>query len=229
MRSLLLVHPEDHAALGRPLEAAPDVLVLGVAGGAPALVAGSFASLAAKRTVPLYVRVSSTHSESLPAELDALVPLRPDGIVLSGAAGGHAVTRLAALLRPREALAGIADGATPIVAISAGTAAAVLGLDTFAGASARLAGLVCDAAALAAASGTGTTAGPIMAARALTVLAASAAAVPAIDGAYGGNDLAGLEAEAEAARRDGFAGKIATRPEQVAVINRVFSRPASST
>jgi citrate lyase subunit beta/citryl-CoA lyase len=39
--------------------------------------------------------------------------------------------------------------------------------------------------------------------------------------------LEGLRAEALAARRDGFTGKMATDPAQVAVINEVF--PSRST
>jgi citrate lyase subunit beta/citryl-CoA lyase len=41
-------------------------------------------------------------------------------------------------------------------------------------------------------------------------------------------DLAGLEAEAEAARRDGFVGKLAVHPDQVQVINRVFTPTAEA-
>lgn len=46
---------------------------------------------------------------------------------------------------------------------------------------------------------------------------------PPIDGVWTNlNDLAGLEAEAAAARRHGFGGKLAIHPNQVDTINRVF-------
>ena len=52
----------------------------------------------------------------------------------------------------------------------------------------------------------------------------------AIDGVFLNiRDLEGLRAEALAARRDGFAGKLAIDPAQAAVINEVFpSRPRPS-
>ena len=58
--------------------------------------------------------------------------------------------------------------------------------------------------------------GPYRLARDLTLLAATAARVPAIDAAFpDARDLEGLRAEALAARRDGFAGKMAIDPAQV--------------
>src|SRR5204863_3877658 len=75
------------------------------------------------------------------ADLDPIVPARPDGIVLPKAAGGSDVMRLAAMLGAREAVAGIADGAIKVIAITTETAAALFTLGTYAGASARLAGL----------------------------------------------------------------------------------------
>ena len=41
-------------------------------------------------------------------------------------------------------------------------------------------------------------------------------------------DHAGLEAEALAARRDGFTGKLAIHPDQVPIINEVFSPSAAA-
>ena len=62
-------------------------------------------------------------------------------------------------------------------------------------------------------------------ARELTLLAATSARVAAIDGAFPNiRDLDGLRADALAARRDGFTGKIALDPAQAGVINDVFPR-----
>ena len=57
----------------------------------------------------------------------------------------------------------------------------------------------------------------------MTLLAAASAGVAAIDTAFADlNDRQGLRAEALAARRDGFAGKMAIDPAQAAIINDVF-------
>ena len=65
--------------------------------------------------------------------------------------------------------------------------------------------------------------GPYRLARDLTLLAATSAGVPAIDAAFPDvRDLEGLRAEALAARRDGFAGKLAIDAAQAAMINDIF-------
>jgi len=57
----------------------------------------------------------------------------------------------------------------------------------------------------------------------LTLLAATAAGVAAIDTAFADlHDKEGLRAEAVAARRDGFVGKMAIDPAQAAIIDEVF-------
>ena len=64
---------------------------------------------------------------------------------------------------------------------------------------------------------------PYRLARELTLFAATSARVAAIDGIFPNiRDLEGLRAEALAARRDGFVGKLAVDVAQAAVINDVF-------
>ena len=71
----------------------------------------------------------------------------------------------------------------------------------------------------------GAYAGPYRLARDLTLLAAASAGVAAIDTVFANpHDKEGLRAEALAARRDGFAGKMAIDAAQAAVINDVFRR-----
>ena len=61
-------------------------------------------------------------------------------------------------------------------------------------------------------------------ARVLCLAGAVAADVQPIDTVFTDfKDDAGLEAETENARRDGFTGKLAIHPAQVPVINRVFT------
>jgi citrate lyase subunit beta/citryl-CoA lyase len=61
-------------------------------------------------------------------------------------------------------------------------------------------------------------------ARSLTLLAATALGVQAIDGVFVDfRNARGLAQEAHVARRDGFAGKLAIHPDQVDAINSAFS------
>jgi citrate lyase subunit beta / citryl-CoA lyase len=112
----------------------------------------------------------------------------------------------------------------------ADTAQSLFHLGSYRGASARLMGVAWSAEALRADIGAemdrdrpGGLLGPYRLARELTLLAATSARVAAIDTAFLNiRDLEGLRAEALAARRDGFTGKIALDPGQVGVINDVF-------
>src|SRR5213075_137125 len=64
-------------------------------------------------------------------------------------------------------------------------------------------------------------------ARSLCLAGAVAAGVQPVDGVFADfKDSDGLRAEAEAARREGFTGKLAIHPAQVAVINAAFTLSA---
>jgi citrate lyase subunit beta / citryl-CoA lyase len=61
-------------------------------------------------------------------------------------------------------------------------------------------------------------------ARSLCLAGAVAAGVQPVDGLFADfRDSKGLKAEAEAARREGFTGKLAIHPDQVSVINAAFT------
>src|SRR5258708_14619076 len=147
MRSLLFVPADSERKLARAPSAGADALILDLedsvvapAKAAARAQAASFLERRPKR-MTAYVRINPLDSGLAEADLDAIVPARPDGIVLPKAAGGSDVMRLSAMLGAREALVGIADGAIKVIAITTETAAALFTLGTYAGASARLAGL----------------------------------------------------------------------------------------
>ena len=229
LRSLLLVTPDSDRALdqrrGKRRRRADGGRRGGRRRGAPAHRRPSSPE---RGTGAVYLRVGPLADATTGAVLDALIPARPTGVALAGAAGGADVTRLSALLRPREAMAGIDDGATRIIALATDTPAALLALSTYAGASSRLAALAWDDAPLAEALGADDATDVARAARTGTLVAAAAAGVAALDRPFRGSDLGALQAEAEAARRAGFAGKLALAAEQVAVINAAF-RPTAGT
>jgi citrate lyase subunit beta / citryl-CoA lyase len=179
----------------------------------------------------LYVRVNAFDSGLIDEDIDAVMKGEPDGILLPKTKSGADIQHLGAKLAVREAECGYVDGQTKIIAIATETAASIFHMGTYARASRRLAGLTWGAEDLAAALGAeanrlpdGTYTAPYALARTLTLFAAHAAEVPAIDTIYADfRDPVGLRAECEAARRDGYTAKMAIHPGQVEVINEVFT------
>jgi citrate lyase subunit beta / citryl-CoA lyase len=179
----------------------------------------------------LWVRVNALESGLIDADLDVVMAGRPDAILLPKAEGGPSIIHLDAKLAVREAIHGLPDGHTRIVAIATETAASLFVAGTYAGSSARLAGLTWGAEDLSAELGSetnrdaaGAFTGPYRFARNLCLAAASAAKVQPIDTVFVDfRDEQGLHREAEEARRDGFTAKMAIHPGQVATINRVFT------
>ena len=238
MRSLLIARA-DEQTLAEALESGADAVIVDLAQAAPAERAGTRAAAAqflkAARGKPgepaLIVRANALDSGETDSDLDAAMAGAPDAILLPGSVGAASVQQLSAKLAVREAHLGLADGATRIIAV-ADTAHSLFHMGSYRGSSARLAGVAWSAEALRADIGAetdrdrlGGALGPYRLARELTLLAATSARVAAIDAAFPDiRDLEGLRAEALAARRDGFAGKIALDPGQAGIINDVFPR-----
>src|SRR5262249_47983536 len=97
-----------------------------------------------------YVRINPLATEFAPLDLEAVMPGRPDGIMLPKAAGGGEARALDRQLDGLEEANGIARGATQILPIVTETARAMFTLGTYAGSSARLSGLMWGAEDLAA-------------------------------------------------------------------------------
>ena len=179
----------------------------------------------------LYVRVNGLNSGLTEADLGAVMPAPPDGILLPKCLNGAAIQHLGAMLAVKEAEHDLADGATRIIAIVTETAASIFNMGTYAGAGQRLEGLAWGAEDLAACLGAEMNRGagggysfPYLVARALTLFAAASAGALAIDAVHRKfRDLAGLRLECEVAKRDGFAGKMAIHPAQIAIINEIFT------
>jgi citrate lyase subunit beta/citryl-CoA lyase len=230
LRSLLFVpgdRPERMAkAAGFEGVQAADALILDLEDAvAPANKAAAREAvamvLAARRTVPLFVRINPLDSGLAEDDLAAVLPARPDGIVLPKAEGAASLAWLDALL----------SGDTRILPIASETAAAIFTLGTYGGVTPRLCGLTWGAEDLPAAIGAATAreadgsyTAPYQLARSLTLFGAHAAGVPAIETVYPDfRDLDGLAAYAARGRRDGFTGMMAIHPAQVPVINAAFT------
>jgi citrate lyase subunit beta/citryl-CoA lyase len=236
MRSLLIA-PADEQQLAEALQSGADAVLVDLAQAAPATRAGARATAALflkeARGRPggpaLAVRTHALDSGEVDADLDAVMVGAPDAILLPGSFGAPSVQQLSAKLAVREARFSLPDGATRIIAV-ADTAQSLFSMGGYRGSSPRLMGIAWSAEALRADIGAeadrdrlGGAFGPYRLARDLALLAATSARVAAIDAVFPNlDDLEGLRAEALAAWRDGFAGKLAIDPAQVRTINDVF-------
>src|SRR5262252_8437378 len=240
MRSLLFVPADGGRKLDKAMASGADAVIVDLEDSvAPEGKAAARTSAAdflknmvkAEKRPRLVVRVNGFATGLTDADLDAVVPARPDAIMLPKAEGGAGVVHADAKLGAREAIAGVPDGHIKIVAIATETASALFLTGTFGGASARLIGLTWGAEDLSAELGAeanrdadGRFLDPYRLARALCLAGAAAAEIPAIDTVYVDfRNEAGLRRECEEARRDGFVAKLAIHPAQVAVINDVFT------
>ncbi len=234
MRSLLIAPGDDEAKLTAALASEADALVidLDVAGRETARTnAAGFLREAALRphgAAPM-ARVGPLSGGETDRDLDAIMAAAPCALLLPKARDRACVQQLSVKLAVREAFHRLGDGATGIIPI-VDTAEALLGLVTFRGASARLIGLAWDAQALRVGLGaesardeSGAYAGPFRLARDMTLVAAAAAGAAAIDTAFAEwRGRTAARAEALAAKRAGFAAKIALSPAEAAIVNEAF-------
>jgi citrate lyase subunit beta/citryl-CoA lyase len=245
MRSFLFIPGDSSKKLDKGMGSGADALLLDLEDSiSPQRKAEARATTAAflkeartaKERPRLYVRINGLASGLTDDDLDVVVAGHPDGIVFPKAEGGAAVIHCDAKITAREAVHGLPDGALDIIAIATETAAALFLAGTYAGASKRLKGLTWGAEDLSAELGAeanrdrdGNFLSPYQLARSLCLAGAAAAQVQAIDTVYVDfRNEAGLRRECEEARRDGFTGKMAIHPAQVAVINEVFTPTAEA-
>jgi len=240
MRSLLFVPADGGSKLDKAFGSGADAVIVDLEDSiAPDRKAAARASAAAfiQNAVAqagrprLLVRVNGIATGLIDADLDAVVPARPDAILLPKADGGASVIHADAKLAAREAMAGIDDGHVKILAQAIETAAGAFLAGTFRGASARLIGMTWGPEDISAELGAeanrdsdGRLTEPYRLARALCLFGAAAAETAAIETVYVDfRNLDGLRRETEESRRDGFSGRLAIHPAQVPVINEVFT------
>jgi citrate lyase subunit beta/citryl-CoA lyase len=167
-----------------------------------------------------WVRVNPLGSKFHKDDLKLIGSAYVHGIVLPKSESGADVTQLAHR-----------TGSIPIHAIVTETAASLFGLLSYRQPNSPLAAMSWGAEDLSAALGasskydeTGELSFTYKLARTLCLVGAVAAGVQPVDGVFADfKDEAGLRAESEAARREGFTGKLAIHPAQVHVINEAFT------
>ncbi len=225
MRSLLFVPADSEKKLPKALGSAADVVILDLEDSValadkPKARGLAREVLSAPRgRAKLFVRVNDLSSGLTGADLDAVAAAKPDGLLLPKSESGADVKRLIALAR------------LPVLAIATETAASMFNLGTYGNCGPELLGLTWGMEDLAAALGAqsnrdaqGRPTAPYDLARTLCLVGARAAGVEPVDGVHANfRDLAGLEAQCRDAVRDGFTAKMCIHPDQVEVINRIFT------
>lgn len=239
MRSLLFLPGDSERKLEKGFASEADILLIDLEDSvaadskprARALAATVIAERRAANPGRIYVRVNDLASGFLDDDLAAIVPASPTGIMLPKAVGLIGIEQLCVKLRVHEARAGLPDGMLKVLPIMTENAPGFFAASTFERGHPRLAGLTWGAEDLSAAIGarasrdeSGRYTDVFRLARAATILAASAAEVAAIDTVFVNfRDAQGLRAECGEAERDGFTGKLAIHPDQVPIINAVFT------
>ncbi|HTH28588.1 MAG TPA: CoA ester lyase [Sphingobium sp.] len=178
----------------------------------------------------LWVRINPMDGPHTLADLAAIMPGRPGGIMLPKVYGRADVERLDHYLSALEVANGIELGATKVIVLITETAEAMFHTGDYKGAP-RVVALTWGAEDLADSIGANSNRNPdgsysftYELARSLTLLGAAAAGVTAIETIQGDfRDLEGLRLRAEKVRRDGYRGMLAIHPAQVDVINAAFT------
>ncbi len=243
LRSMLFIPGDSEKKLAKADDIAADALILDLEDSVASARKDAGRDLTADflksrprtaRKSKLFVRINPLESDAPLRDLSAIMGGAPDGIVLPKATGPAAIASLAETLEEHERREGL-QSETVIVAISGETAIGVLSSAEYAkGASPRLVGLSWGpwdlAADLGAAGNTDETGAfdfTYKMAQSLTLLAAKAAGVQAIDTPHTDfKDEAKLLAACKDIRRQGWNGKLAIHPAQVAVIHEGFKPSA---
>lgn len=232
-RSFLFVPADSERKLQKAVGTDADALILDLedavvpAARADArLLAAGF--LQGKQNV--WIRINPFDTEEAAADLEAVMPAEPAGIVLPKARSAADAIALSRRIDELERHHGIEQGQTEIIVLCTERPEALFTLHSYAGATERLYGLSWGAEDLSVAVGAsanrdeqGNWLPTFEMARSLCLLAAAASEVTAIDTVFTDfRDHEGLLRYAANARRDGFSGMLAIHPAQVDAINAAF-------
>jgi citrate lyase subunit beta / citryl-CoA lyase len=253
LRSLLFVPGDSARKQDNALASEADALILDLEDSVapqnlPAARTRVAALVAARAPQPqpqpqLWVRVNSPASGLMKQDLEAVCATHlPAGIVLPKISAAAEIITAAARLAELETRRGAPAGGTRLLVIATETPQGLMSLPQYPHALqaapqalARLLGLTWGAEDLGAALGAlarhdeaGALTFTFQLARTTCLLAAAALGVQAIDGVHTDfRDARALERELAGARRDGFCGKLAIHPQQIAAINAAFTPTAA--
>lgn len=240
LRSLLFVPGDSERKFARAQTSGADALILDLEDSvAPSQKAAARAHVASlidttPRSWRFFVRPNPFDTGLTADDLAAVVKPGLDGLLVPKADGAPDVVRIGAMLDELEAAAGMAVGTVKIAVVATETPLALFNLASYTPPHPRLVGLTWGAEDLAAAVGATANRGPdgqwtfpYQVVRTQCLFAAAAAGVAPIDTLYADfRNADGLAADCRMARRDGFTGRLAIHPDQVAIINDSFSPSA---
>ena len=237
LRSLLFVPGDSEHKFAKASGIGADALILdledAVAPPRKALAREMVKNLLAgpPRNWAFLVRINPLGSGLTLEDLAAIVRPGLDGILIPKVSGIQDVELISNYVDALEVVTGVAPGHVKLLVVATETPAAMIGFSSYATPSPRLIAMTWGAEDLGAALGAlsnkeadGSWTFPYQVARAQCLFAAGAAGVLALDTLYGDfKDHVGLAESCRIARRDGFVGKIAIHPNQIATINECFT------
>lgn len=236
LRSLLFVPADSEKKLAKAKSSPADALILDLEDSVAAPNRTKARELAReflkdKHGQAIWVRVNPVGTADFQADIEAVVPGAPAGLVIPKPDGPHVLNVLDAHLLTEETQAGLPLGAIKLLPVATETPTAVLSLQDYRSPPPRLAALSWGAEDLSAALGASANRGEdgeflltYRIVRTLCLIAAKAAGVDAIETLHADfRDAKGLERTARAAQREGFSGMLAIHPDQVETINAAFT------
>jgi citrate lyase subunit beta/citryl-CoA lyase len=238
LRSLLFVPGDSERKFARASGCGADALILDLEDAvAPAQKPAARAHVAGlidqekTRGWAFFVRINPFDTGLTLDDMAAVVKPGLDALLIPKADGADDVIRVAHYLDALEARAGMTRGSVKLAVVCTETPRAMFNLGSYASAHPRLVGLTWGAEDLGAAIGAtdnkeadGAWTAPYQFARTQCLFAAAAAEVAPIDTLYADfKDAEGLARECRRSRRDGFTGRVAIHPDQVATINQCYA------
>jgi citrate lyase subunit beta/citryl-CoA lyase len=237
LRSLLFVPADSERKFAKASAIGADALILDLEDSvAPARKA--FARDAVKnllsgppRDWSFLVRINPFGTGLTLEDVAAVVRPGLDGILIPKVNGTQDIELISNYVDVLEVAAGVTPGHVKLLVVATETPAAMIGFAGYATPGRRLVAMTWGAEDLAAALGAltnkepnGDWTFPYKVARAQCLFAAGAADVQALETLYADfKDPEGLAESCRIARRDGFVGRIAIHPDQVATINSCFT------
>jgi citrate lyase subunit beta/citryl-CoA lyase len=236
-RSWLFAPGDSEKKMGKATAGAADIVILDLEDavtedGKPksrAMISAFLADQPEEDRSRLWVRVNPLDGPHALADLAAVIPAQPGGIMLPKSRGREDVELLDHYLSALEVSASIEQGSTKVIVLVTETAEGMFTTGTYKGAP-RVVAMTWGAEDLADAVGASENRNPdgsygftYELARSLCLLGAAAAGVAPIETIQGDfRDLEGLRKRAEKVHRDGYRGMLAIHPSQVDVINAAF-------
>ncbi len=238
LRSWLFVPGDSEKKLAKGAGTGADVLIIdledSVADGRKPVgreMTCEYLQQSARDTQQLWVRINPLDTAHALRDLAGIIQGKPDGLILPKAESVEDSYKLGHYLDALEVEHGLAQGSTKVLALITETPGALLTLEGYRRADPRVTAVSWGAEDLSAAVGassnrdsSGELTEPYVLARSLCLMTAHAAGVQPVDTVLPDfRDDEGLARTSNEARRDGYTGKIAIHPNQVAIINEAFT------